>query len=36
MSEGEKRQARTLYPVCRHGDYQKFHQYLNRYQEHLL
>ena len=35
MSESEKRQARTLYPVCRHGDYQKFHEYLNRYKEYL-
>lgn len=35
MSEAEQKQARILYPVCRHGDVQKFHEYLNRYQEYL-
>ena len=35
MNENEKRQARTLYPVCRYGDFQKFHEYLNRYENYL-
>lgn len=35
MSEAEQKQARILYPICRHGDVQRFHEYLNRYQKYL-
>ncbi|MEG1461949.1 hypothetical protein [Anaerorhabdus sp.] len=35
MSEDRKKQAQILYPVCKHGDYQAFHKYLNNYKEYL-
>lgn len=35
MSDDDKKQARILYPICKHGDYQKFHEYLNDYLEYL-
>lgn len=35
MSETEKREARTLYPICEYGDYQKFHNYLINYRNYL-
>lgn len=35
MNEYEKKQVQILYPVCKHGDYQTFHKYLNDYKEYL-
>lgn len=35
MSEYEKRMARTLYPICKNGDFESYHQYLQNFNNYL-
>lgn len=35
MNEDKKKMARILYPICKYGDFHKFHEYLNNYLEYL-
>lgn len=35
MDEDKKRMARILYPICKTGDYESFHNHLNNYEDYL-
>lgn len=35
MNENKKRMARILYPICKNGDYESFHNHLNVYENYL-
>lgn len=35
MNEDKKRMARILYPICKTGDYESFHNHLKNYDDYL-